>query len=185
MATPSLFPQDVAKVDRKRIDKVYYAMRQRCKARLWKSGPRKGKVKVPAVILPFTSEELWHHAVRYVGEGKRCPYCERIGNANFITLADCVFDHVVPRKRGGSWSLDNLCPVCAECNNTKGEMSLQTYFLVMKELRKLPAEDTTYIVKCLRTQGRVMTSFRGDQEESAKSSKPTPAEQLSAFDPDF
>lgn len=38
-----------------------------------------------------------------------------------------LFDHVVPRSRGGSNEADNLVPACNSCNAGKGGRTLEEY----------------------------------------------------------
>lgn len=45
-----------------------------------------------------------------------CFYCKRELPPGLVTL-----DHVWPRSRGGSNSVDNLVISCARCNNLKGD----------------------------------------------------------------
>lgn len=142
---------------RKRIDKVYSAMKQRAKPRYWKNGKKAGQVRVPGLErLPFTSQDLWDWTIEWIGPGAiRCPYCEEIGrNAFLITIEDCVFDHKVPLLLGGSWDLSNLIPVCRDCNNIKGSMSYPFFIILMRELDKvIDLRDRGYVIKCLRTHG--------------------------------
>jgi 5-methylcytosine-specific restriction endonuclease McrA len=149
---------------RKRIDKVYSAMKHRAKPKLWKNGKRRGQVRVPGLTkLPFTSEELWEWAVEWVGTTvSRCPYCEQIGRpANLIDLTNVTFDHKIPLGRGGTWELHNLIPVCAECNREKGSLSYDYFVHLMRDLDKMAdQQDKAYMLKCLRTHGVALQAQR-------------------------
>lgn len=48
--------------------------------------------------------------------GNRCVRCHR----DFAQLSQVTLDHVRPRSRGGRATLDNLQPLCAPCNGSKG-----------------------------------------------------------------
>jgi 5-methylcytosine-specific restriction endonuclease McrA len=50
-------------------------------------------------------------------DGHRCQYC----GSNEATL---TVDHIVPRARGGEESWENLVTACVECNNRKGDRTL-------------------------------------------------------------
>ena len=51
-------------------------------------------------------------------KGSECVYCG----------ADaCHVDHQTPRARGGSDDIGNLVPACAECNISKGMMTLEEW----------------------------------------------------------
>ncbi|HBQ97919.1 MULTISPECIES: HNH endonuclease signature motif containing protein [unclassified Roseofilum] len=47
--------------------------------------------------------------------GTRCYWCECILSPEEITL-----DHLIPKKHGGSNSLENLRITCFSCNNQRG-----------------------------------------------------------------
>lgn len=70
-------------------------------------------------------------------ERKWCAYCTKLAT---------TLDHVVPRYRRkeykGQPTVDNLLPACANCNNTKGILSL-VVFLAVKQHFKLENFDET------------------------------------------
>lgn len=164
---------------RQRIFNVYHAMTVRARPRLWKTGKRRGKVRIEGLdSLPFTREQLWRHALAHVGTGAiRCPYCEAIGRpANLISLANCVFDHKVPRDYSGQWELDNIFAVCADCNNLKGRLSFPFFVGLMAAIERwdgsgdimIAQRDRANVHACLRTHGVTLQGFRDKR-------KPQPA----------
>lgn len=50
--------------------------------------------------------------------GNRCEYCQL--HQDDSPLAPLHIEHVIPRKHGGSDSLDNLALACIDCNLHKG-----------------------------------------------------------------
>jgi 5-methylcytosine-specific restriction endonuclease McrA len=46
----------------------------------------------------------------------RCQYCGEKFNTNELT-----FDHVIPRAKGGSNTMDNVVAACEPCNSRKGD----------------------------------------------------------------
>jgi len=50
---------------------------------------------------------------------KVCPYCN-VNKTNTI-------DHIIPLSRGGSNNIDNLVPVCVNCNSSKGAKLLSEW----------------------------------------------------------
>lgn len=173
---------------RRRIDKVYSAMKQRAKPKLWKNGKKAGHVRVDGLLnLPFTSQELWDWAVEWLGTGViRCPYCEQIGRpANLIDLTNCVFDHKVPLLLGGTWELHNLIPICADCNNIKGSMSYEFFIILMRELDKLvDLRDRGYVIRCLRTHGLSQQFQRSKHAPAGNQQSTQPGSLLLALDTD-
>lgn len=151
---------------RKRVNQTYFNMTSRAKPRLWKKGPKKGKVRVPGLAkLPFWRDELWLHVVKQIpAGGALCPYCKDYGRSTVITLADFVLDHHRPLKHDGlaSWELSNLICVCADCNNLKGSMSYTAFIVLMRDfLPDFDPLDRKYITACLRTHGQVMRGWGG------------------------
>lgn len=62
--------------------------------------------------------------------GLRCAYCEE----------DCkscaTVDHLVPKSKGGGNTLDNMVIACLNCNQTKGDKTVEEFKpLVLKPLR--------------------------------------------------
>lgn len=52
-------------------------------------------------------------------DGLTCVYCQ--------SVTDVGVDHIVPRSRGGSDELDNLCCACGPCNASKGNKMLDEW----------------------------------------------------------
>lgn len=46
----------------------------------------------------------------------QCEYCQTVET---LSGMKCEVDHIVPKSRGGSDQLDNLCAACALCNSHK------------------------------------------------------------------
>lgn len=143
---------------RKRLDKVYGAMQQRAKPRLWKSGKKKGVVRVQGLSsLPFTRQQLWNHVLDQFGDqsAMRCPYCVEIGRpAVMIDLASCVLDHKVPLSHGGTWELSNMLVCCADCNRLKGHLTYPFFIGLMAAIERWEDQrDRANMHMCMRTHG--------------------------------
>lgn len=156
---------------RKRLNVVYAQMRESAKPKLYKNGRHKGHIRIPGIVgLPFTREQFWQEALAQVGPSAvQCPYCVEIGKpANLITLANCVFDHKVPRARAGAeltvaetWSLTNIVAVCRDCNNLKGKLSYPFFIGLMSAIERWDdPRDRDSVYACLRTHGVTLQSFR-------------------------
>jgi 5-methylcytosine-specific restriction endonuclease McrA len=173
---------------------IYSSMRTRAKPKLWKTGIKKGKIRVNGLdSLPFTRDELLLHGLKLLGGMGmvRCPYCVDVGrNARLIDIRTCKWDHFVSLAQGGTWELSNLRPCCPDCNNLKGKMSYDLFTALMSEMEKWPNQnDRTYFYACLRSHGQLMQHRKDDQKEREKAEQrknlpPPPAKTRSLdFDP--
>lgn len=61
-------------------------------------------------------------------QGGRCKYC-----GDRLTAKDATADHVVPRKRGGANSRENIVAACRPCNKAKGHLSENQYKKRLRE----------------------------------------------------
>ena len=61
----------------------------------------------------------------------RCAYCGKV-----IEYKDMQVDHVIPRRRYGDNSLDNLYPSCRSCNHYKRARSLADFRRLMLTLHR-------------------------------------------------
>lgn len=159
---------------RARCTKARYDILRRAKTRYWKSGKRKGKVRLLGINeLDFTSADLWQRALAQVGAGAiRCPYCVAIGRPpNIITLANYVWDHKVPVTHGGSHTLDNLFAICDDCNRCKGSMTYEFFIVLMRAVENWrDQKDRSYLHACLRTHGKVVKGFGGGKKSAEAAS---------------
>lgn len=178
-----------------RIFAVYRTMKASAKPKLFKRGRKQGQVRIPGLNeLPFTRIQLWRHALSQVGESAmRCPYCVAIGRpANIITLANCVFDHKVPKVYAGAelslreiWSLANIFAVCADCNVLKGKLSYRFFIALMSEIELWDdPRDRDSIYACLRTHGVTLQRYRTDRKNAAPPEE-LPATGVLALQEDF
>jgi hypothetical protein len=60
------------------------------------------------------------------GSSPRCHYCDLP-----LTLKTSTKDHLVPLCRGGSNLIDNLVPACLACNQAKGTMTEEEYWVLL------------------------------------------------------
>lgn len=167
---------------RARCNKQYDDIKKRARPRHWRSGRRKGHVRVPGLeSLPFTKEQLWQRALEQVGTGVRqCPYCVAIGRpANLIDLSNFVWDHFEPIARVGllAHTLENLHACCADCNNCKGYLTYDFFIGLMAAIEEWPDQrDRTNMHMCLRTHGVTMRMrFPGKPKEAVVSVPEAPS----------
>ena len=59
--------------------------------------------------------EALRNAIRERAKG-RCEYCL---TSEALSGIRCQTDHILPRSRGGTTTLDNLCLACVACNGHK------------------------------------------------------------------
>lgn len=93
---------------------------------------RRNSIKLPSVAQPFLTEsaayrkkkipsavrqQVWLH---YIGE-KYKTKCQIKWCKNEITVWTFVCGHNVPESKGGSTTLDNLRPICNNCNLSMGD----------------------------------------------------------------
>ena len=59
-------------------------------------------------------------------DGMICYICEKQ-----LTREEVTFDHIIPRKQGGSESADNLAVCCESCNKHKADRTPEQYMLYL------------------------------------------------------
>lgn len=77
---------------------------------------RRARVKLQREITPELTAAEWQEILD--AHGHACRYCGR-------TDLPLTQDHVIPLKRGGSHSKENIVPACRPCNSRKGARLLQ------------------------------------------------------------
>lgn len=99
-------------------------------AKYWKTGKRKGTMRVPAQTIEFTELEFQRWLYKAVGFGAvPCKFCSEP-----IDILNLVPDHILPRDIGGRFALDNMQCICKPCNQRKGEMTGEGFFLLVINL---------------------------------------------------
>ena len=69
-------------------------------------------------------DKLGHiRAKVYNRDGGRCQYCGRE-----LTRVEAQADHLIPKSRGGTKTLDNLVLCCEPCNQRKGSRTVAEVF---------------------------------------------------------
>jgi HNH endonuclease len=83
--------------------------------------------------LPFDKDAFREHVLNAMGgtyDGFfRCRYCN-----GYFTLHQVAVDHAHPLSRGGGVDLSNLEYPCKACNNRKGSMTPEEYYLLLEFL---------------------------------------------------
>lgn len=78
-------------------------------------------IKIPSIVRFLQSVRRKKKAVKfsrenvYSRDNGQCQYC---GNA--VTHAEATYDHVVPRRLGGTTNWENIVISCRGCNQKKG-----------------------------------------------------------------
>lgn len=112
-------------------------------ARYWKTGKRKGSVRVPAQEIHFNEQDLLRFLWQRVGVNAiQCPYC-----LTPIDILSLTLDHMTPRAMGGQFALDNMEIICRDCNERKGPMSHQAFRLLIDFIRRelAPVDQATLL----------------------------------------
>ncbi len=116
------------------------------------------KVRIPHVILLLFYERLPAREVKftrrniYERDGNRCQYCR----GKFDTK-DLNLDHVVPLRRGGKTTWDNVVCSCLSCNTRKGGRLLREAGMKLFRRPRKP-----------RWQGFILIRFSSHMHESWK-----------------
>lgn len=85
--------------------------------------PKKGGGSKKRYIPAALRKQVWNHYIGApIGETK-CPVCR----INTIDKLGFEAGHVIPECNGGSTTLENLRPICGECNRSMGTLNLQEY----------------------------------------------------------
>jgi 5-methylcytosine-specific restriction endonuclease McrA len=130
-----------------RVHNMYQAMTKRHSVKYWKTGRRKGLVRVPAIPIPFTEAELFEWTMA-LGEAFHCPYCNAWLNRMIFSI-----DHIIPLSRGGSLELGNLDGICKDCNAYKGNLTGQEYYDLIRALDAFSPEAQKSVYQRLKSGG--------------------------------
>lgn len=99
-------------------------------------------INIPSVIkLRYYVKKPYKHVLPtkrniFIRDGFTCQYC---GSNVRLTI-----DHVIPQKRGGKNSWDNLVTCCWKCNNKKGDKRPEDVGLVLRSKPKKPSCDLIF-----------------------------------------
>ena len=64
-------------------------------------------------------QQVWlHHVGQHFSSRCKTPWC-----SNIITVFDYHTSHIIPESGGGATNLNNLIPLCANCNLSMGTMT--------------------------------------------------------------
>jgi hypothetical protein len=90
-----------------------------------KTGERIAKPKKPrkANIPKALKMTIWDE---YVGKDKRRALCICCCDRE-IEINNCVYGHIVSEKHGGQANVENLLPICAQCNGSMGAEHMGEY----------------------------------------------------------
>lgn len=117
---------------KKRGKALWHSQQTMAATRYWKSGKRKGQVRVPAQPIYFTEKNLLAWLWQRVGlNAIPCPYCSKP-----IDILSLTLDHIIPRALGGEFSLQNMQCLCKECNERKGQMSHTGFQALLDFIRR-------------------------------------------------
>ncbi len=78
-------------------------------------------IKMPAVVRLLRTFKRRSRKVRfsriniYSRDRYRCQYCSKK-----LAMAECTYDHVIPRAQGGTTKWSNIATCCEPCNTRKG-----------------------------------------------------------------
>jgi len=104
----------------------------------------------------------------------RCWYCgekvEIIPKDKKNQKRRYVTDHIIPRKKGGPDSLNNIVPSCASCNNTKNNHNVEYLRLVLAlRTRGAPSFTIEQMVWILDNFKLPYYKFYGEKDGEEKS----------------
>lgn len=166
-----MIDQDV--FDKQVVDR-YNWMKGRFREKKWKSGKRAGMVKVPRRELPFGRDEFARFLWKHVGlNAFLCPYCRAP-----IDILSMTLDHKMPVKLGGSLDLDNLEPICADCNNLKGALTVEEFIELRRWLSVVSPNMQAELAKRLKAGAMGMRMRHFDKKPAALPSFVPPARQV-------
>lgn len=91
----------------------------------WNATPEQVVSKQPAPVLRraiWTEEFAVNRQIALAQSDGICPYCLKpIQGRPHV-------DHMIPRSRGGTDHIDNLCVTCRKCNESKGAKTTREFF---------------------------------------------------------
>jgi 5-methylcytosine-specific restriction endonuclease McrA len=148
-----------ADIFRERVAALWDSQKRMAAPRKFRSGRRTGMVRRQAAPIQFTRDELQRWLWTRVGlNAVCCPYCRTP-----IDIVSLTLDHIVPRSLGGEFSLDNLEPICMDCNQRKGNMTHDGFVLLLTFVReKLSPYDSGILLARLKAahHGSAQRFFR-------------------------
>jgi 5-methylcytosine-specific restriction endonuclease McrA len=114
-----------------RVDSLFKSQQNRAREKKNKNG----RIIKKGYTLPFEKKQFTAWLVdKFHGEGGalQCPFCRRPIDAYI-----CQLDHSTPLSRSGTPGLDNLEPVCAPCNDSKGKLTAEEFGFFLDKMAEM------------------------------------------------
>lgn len=77
--------------------------------------------------------------------GGRCAYC-----GEKIAFEDMQVDHVVPLRKGGADTLENMLPACRSCNHYKSTLTVEQFRKSVERMPEVLMRDSTTYKNAVR-----------------------------------
>jgi 5-methylcytosine-specific restriction endonuclease McrA len=97
----------------------------------------KNVVKVPQIVrLVYMIKNVYKRNIKmskrnlFLRDGNRCGYCGKYSDKTKINTR-LTIDHIFPKSRGGKTTWLNCVSACVDCNNKKGNKTLEEAKMVL------------------------------------------------------
>lgn len=112
----------------------------------------------------------------------RCIHCDQPTVLHGKGKKKATRDHIIPKSKGGSWTISNLILACETCNNDRADMYLDQY-QIYRHLRTELKLKRKWSLKITALLYELMGGATKDSLVTSDGCKPSPLRQEVRFPP--
>lgn len=86
----------------------------------------------------YTKRAMLNKRNIFIRDDHQCQYCGR-GSNQLKTKEELTRDHIIPKKRGGQNTWENIVTSCSTCNHKKADLTLDQVGFILKSKPYAPS----------------------------------------------